>query len=64
VRVAGQTIKQFAGLTGCSLNQVKRIWAMHLAAASPRKDELPCRFFGLRQVKAKKQAAPEGGLRS
>ncbi|MDR3736896.1 MAG: helix-turn-helix domain-containing protein [Acidobacteriaceae bacterium] len=34
-RAAGQTIKQTAELTGCSLSQVKRIWAMHLATASP-----------------------------
>jgi DNA invertase Pin-like site-specific DNA recombinase len=31
LRAGGQTIKQTAQLTGCSLSQVKRIWAMHLA---------------------------------
>jgi DNA invertase Pin-like site-specific DNA recombinase len=35
LRAAGQTIKQTADLTGCSLSQVKRIWAMHLATARP-----------------------------
>jgi len=35
LRAAGQTIKQTAELTGCSLSQVKRIWAMHLATARP-----------------------------
>jgi DNA invertase Pin-like site-specific DNA recombinase len=35
LRAAGQTIKQTAEMTGCSLSQVKRIWAMHLATASP-----------------------------
>jgi DNA invertase Pin-like site-specific DNA recombinase len=34
-RAAGQTIKQTAELTGCSLSQVKRIWAIHLATARP-----------------------------
>ena len=35
LRTAGQTIKQTAELTGCSLSQVKRIRAMHLATARP-----------------------------
>jgi DNA invertase Pin-like site-specific DNA recombinase len=35
LRTAGQTIKQTAVLTRCSLSQVKRIWAMHLATARP-----------------------------
>lgn len=35
LRAAGQTIKQTADLTGCSLCQVMRIWAMHLATARP-----------------------------
>ena len=35
LRAGGQTIKQTAELTGCSLSQVKRIWAIHLASASP-----------------------------
>lgn len=29
LRKAGETIKQTAELTGCSLSQVKRIWALH-----------------------------------
>jgi len=33
LRAAGQTIKQTAELSGSSLSQVKRIWAMHLANA-------------------------------
>jgi DNA invertase Pin-like site-specific DNA recombinase len=33
LRTAGQTIKQTAALTGCSLSQVKRIWAMRPATA-------------------------------
>jgi hypothetical protein len=35
LRAAGQTIKQTAELSGSSLSQVKRIWAMHLATAGP-----------------------------
>jgi DNA invertase Pin-like site-specific DNA recombinase len=35
LRAAGQTIKQTAELSGCSLSQVKRIWTMHLATARP-----------------------------
>jgi DNA invertase Pin-like site-specific DNA recombinase len=35
LRAAGQTIKHTAELTGCSLSQVKRIWAIHLATARP-----------------------------
>jgi DNA invertase Pin-like site-specific DNA recombinase len=35
LRGAGQTIKQTSELTGCSLSQVKRIWAMYLATARP-----------------------------
>jgi DNA invertase Pin-like site-specific DNA recombinase len=35
LRAAGQTTKQTAELTGCSLSQVKRIWAMHQAIARP-----------------------------
>jgi DNA invertase Pin-like site-specific DNA recombinase len=31
LRVAGQTIRRTAELTGCSESQVKRIWAIHLA---------------------------------
>lgn len=31
LRGAGQTIKRTAELTGCSVSQVKRIWAIHLA---------------------------------
>jgi DNA invertase Pin-like site-specific DNA recombinase len=38
LRAGGQTIKQTAELTGCSLSQVKRIWAIHLASASPAKE--------------------------
>ena len=34
LRAAGETIKQTAELTGCSLSQVKRVWAIHLATAS------------------------------
>ena len=34
-RAAGRTIKQTAELTRCSLSQVKRIWAMHLATSRP-----------------------------
>ena len=35
LRAAGQTIKQTAVLSGCSLSQVKRFWAMHLSTAGP-----------------------------
>jgi len=31
LRASGQTIKRTAELTGCSLSQVKRIWAIHIA---------------------------------
>ena len=30
LRGAGQTIKRTAELSGCSLSQVKRIWALHV----------------------------------
>lgn len=33
LRGAGQTIRRTAELTGCSESQVKRIWAIHLAAS-------------------------------
>jgi hypothetical protein len=33
LRAGGQSIKQAAQLTGCSLSQVKCIWAMYLATA-------------------------------
>lgn len=33
LRAAGQTIKKTAELAGCSISQVKRIWAMHQTAA-------------------------------
>lgn len=48
LRAAGQTIKQTAELTGCSLSQVKRISAMHLATARPAEGSIICRFFDLR----------------
>jgi DNA invertase Pin-like site-specific DNA recombinase len=33
LRAAGQTIKATASLSGCSISQVKRIWAIHLDLA-------------------------------
>jgi len=47
-RAAGQTIRQTAELTGCSLSQVKRIWAMIWLPLGPPRDELLCRFLALR----------------
>jgi DNA invertase Pin-like site-specific DNA recombinase len=34
LRAAGQTIKGTASLAGCSVSQVKRIWAAHLSSAN------------------------------
>jgi DNA invertase Pin-like site-specific DNA recombinase len=38
LRGAGQTIRRTAELTGCSESQVKRIWAIHLAASQDADD--------------------------
>ncbi|OLN27982.1 Resolvase [Desulfovibrio sp. DV] len=41
LRASGQSIKRTAALAGCSESQVKRIWALHLAALPPAGAQQP-----------------------